>query len=92
MKLSAEFLEFSLQFYQDILDDVSSEEELISTVLSPFKEEQKRARLVITHPCDRWAQAPMVLRMAPKGPLPVRRAVSTTVRMSASPSAAHIAR
>ena len=45
MKLSAEFREFSLQFYQDILDDVSSEEELISTVFSPFKEEQKRARL-----------------------------------------------
>jgi hypothetical protein len=32
------------------------------------------------------------LRMVPKGLAPVRRAVSTTVRMAASPSAAHIAR
>ncbi|WP_238272644.1 hypothetical protein [Methylobacterium cerastii] len=45
MKLSAEFRELILQFYQDILDDVSSQEELISTVLSPLKDEAKRARL-----------------------------------------------
>ena len=47
---------------------------------------------VITHAIDGWFQAPMVLRMVPKGLRPARRAVSTTVRMSASPSAAHIAR
>jgi hypothetical protein len=32
------------------------------------------------------------LRTVLKGLLPVRRAVSTTVRMAASPSAAHMAR
>ena len=48
--------------------------------------------LVITHPCDCGVQVPTVLRMVPKGLRPVRRAVSTTVRMAASPSAAHIAR
>jgi hypothetical protein len=47
---------------------------------------------VITQACDGRVQAPTVLRMAPKGLLPVRRAVSTTVRMAASPSAAHMAR
>lgn len=45
MKLSAEFLELSLQFYQDLLDDVSSEEEMIETVLSPLKDEGKRTNL-----------------------------------------------
>ena len=45
MKIPAEFLEFSLQFYQDLLDDVSNEEDLIRTVLSPFKDKEKRARL-----------------------------------------------
>ncbi|WP_010684310.1 hypothetical protein [Methylobacterium mesophilicum] len=45
MKLSTEFLEFSLQFYQDILDDVSSEDEMIDTVLSPLKDEGKRINL-----------------------------------------------
>ena len=45
MELSAEFREFSLQFYQNLLDDVSSEEELLRIVLSPFKYEQKRADL-----------------------------------------------
>ncbi|MCJ2114326.1 hypothetical protein MKK64_24485 [Methylobacterium sp. E-025] len=45
MKLSAEFCDFSLQFYQDLLDDVSSEEEMIRTVLSPLKDAEKRARL-----------------------------------------------
>ncbi|MET3413792.1 hypothetical protein ABIC30_004982 [Methylobacterium sp. 1030] len=34
----------------------------------------------------------MVLRTVLKGLLPVMRAVSTTVRMAASPSAAHMAR
>lgn len=34
----------------------------------------------------------MVLRAVPKRLPPVRQAVSTTVRMAASPSAAHIAR
>ena len=37
-------------------------------------------------------QAPTVLRMVPKALAPDMRAVSTTVRMSASPSAAHMAR
>jgi len=45
MKFPAEFLEFSLQFYQDLFDDVSSEEELIDTVLSPFKDKEKRSSL-----------------------------------------------
>lgn len=47
---------------------------------------------VITHAYDGEVQAPMVLRMVPKGLPPDRRAVSTTVGMSASPEAAHIAR
>ncbi len=47
---------------------------------------------VITQACDGWDQAPTVLRMVPNGLWPARRAVSTTVRMAASPSAAHIAR
>ena len=47
---------------------------------------------VITHARDGGVQAPTVVRMVPKGLRPVRRAVSTTVRMSASPSAAHMAR
>jgi transposase len=48
---------------------------------------------VITHAPDRGAQALMVVRMVPKTVVPdVRRAVSTTVRTAASPSAAHIAR
>jgi glucose-1-phosphate thymidylyltransferase len=38
------------------------------------------------------AQAPAVLRIVPKVPAPERRAVSTTVRIAASPLAAHIAR
>ena len=38
------------------------------------------------------AQAPTVLRRVAKGLAPDRRAVSTTVRMSASPAAAHMAR
>lgn len=45
MKLSDEFLELSLQFYQDLLDDVSSEEEMIETILSPLKDEGKRTNL-----------------------------------------------
>ena len=52
--------------------------------------EQKRE--VITHPGNREVQAPTVLRIVPNGLAPVRRAVSTTVRIAASPSAAHIAR
>ena len=47
---------------------------------------------VIPHACDGVVQALTVLRMVPKGLAPVRRAVSTTVRSAASPSAAHIAR
>lgn len=48
---------------------------------------------VITHACDGGGdQASTVLRMVPKVPAPARRAVSTTVRIEASPSAAHIAR
>ena len=52
----------------------------------------KRRSLVITQASDGRVQAPIVLRMAPKGLLPVMRAVSTTVRMAASPSAAHMER
>ena len=48
--------------------------------------------VVITHPRNREVSGPTVLRMVPKGVLPMRWAVSTTVRMAASPSAAHIAR
>ena len=47
---------------------------------------------VITQACDGRVQAPMVLRTVLKGLLPVIRAVSTTVRMAVSPSAAHMAR
>ncbi len=47
---------------------------------------------VITHAGDAWVQALTVLRMVAKELAPVRRAVSTTVRIAASPSAAHIAR
>ena len=50
-------------------------------------------RVVITHAPDSGAQALMVVIMVPKTVVPdVRRAVSTTVRTAASPSAAHIAR
>ncbi|MGU3480052.1 hypothetical protein, partial [Methylobacterium sp. D48H] len=42
---------------------------------------------VITQACDGRVQAPMVLRTVLKGLLPAIRAVSTTVRMAASPSA-----
>ncbi|MFC6026436.1 MULTISPECIES: hypothetical protein [Methylobacterium] len=45
MRLSQEFIEFTLQFYQDLLDDVSSEDEMIDTVLSPIKGDTKRANL-----------------------------------------------
>lgn len=49
--------------------------------------------LIRNYPGLWWVvQAPTVLRMVPKGLAPVRRAVSTTVRTAASPSAAHIAR
>ena len=47
---------------------------------------------VITHHRKCVIQAPTVVRMVLKGLRPARRAVSTTVRMAASPSAAHIAR
>jgi hypothetical protein len=58
-----------------------------------FIEAHRRMRTeVITHACDGVVQALTVLRMVPKGLAPVRRAVSTTVRTAASPSAAHIAR
>ncbi len=51
-------------------------------------------RWVITHPCfGRSDQAVTVCRMVLKTLVPgLRRAVSTTLRMSASPSAAHMAR
>src|SRR4051794_40568437 len=50
-------------------------------------------RIVITHVPGIGAQALIVVRMVPKtGVADVRRAVSTTVRTAASPSAAHIAR
>jgi hypothetical protein len=49
--------------------------------------------VVITHVPDSVAQALTVVRMVPNTLVPdVRRAVSTTVRTAASPSAAHIAR
>ncbi len=49
---------------------------------------------LITHPCfGRSDQAVTVCRMVLKTLVPgLRRAVSTTLRMSASPSAAHMAR
>ena len=53
----------------------------------------RQRNFVITHAPDSGAQALMVVRMVPKTVVPdVRRAVSTTVRTAASPSAAHIAR
>ena len=62
-------------------------------VLEPFMpQNQPGARRVIPHACDGVVQALTVLRMVPKGLAPVRRAVSTTVRTAASPSAAPIAR
>src|SRR3954451_24742499 len=52
-----------------------------------------RVENVITHVPGIGAQALIVVRMVPKtGVADVRRAVSTTVRTAASPSAAHIAR
>lgn len=45
MKKSAEFIDFTSQFYQDLLDDVSSEDEMIDTVLSPFKDKSERMKL-----------------------------------------------
>lgn len=47
MELSAEFREFTSQFYQDILDDVSSVDEMIDTVLSPMKDKSDRQKLRI---------------------------------------------
>ena len=54
--------------------------------------QQNRRSMVIIHPCDCGVQVPTLLRMVPKRLRPARRAVSTTVRMVASPSAARIAR
>ena len=54
---------------------------------------EKGTGWVITHAPDSGAQALMAVRMVPKTVVPdVRRAVSTTVRTAASPSAAHMAR
>jgi hypothetical protein len=39
----------------------------------------------ITHASDGGVQAPTVSRLVPNGLAPLRRAVSTTVRMAASP-------
>jgi G:T-mismatch repair DNA endonuclease (very short patch repair protein) len=47
---------------------------------------------VITHACDGGVQALIVWRMVANGLAPLRRAVSTTVRMAASPEAAPMAR
>lgn len=40
-----EFDEFTLQFYQNLMEDVSTEEEIVNFVLSPVKSEMHRARL-----------------------------------------------
>jgi len=53
---------------------------------------ERVGREVITHACDGADQAPIVSRMVANGLAPLRRAASMTVRMSASPAAAHIAR
>lgn len=47
---------------------------------------------VITYAFDGRVHGPMVLRTVLKELLLVRRAVSTTVRIATSPSAAHMAR
>ncbi|MCJ2061768.1 hypothetical protein MKK63_03495 [Methylobacterium sp. J-088] len=47
MELSAEFRVFTSQFYQDLLDDVSSVDEMIDTVLSPMKDRGDRQKLGI---------------------------------------------
>ncbi|MCJ2073739.1 hypothetical protein MKK75_33945 [Methylobacterium sp. J-030] len=47
MELPAEFREFTSQFYQDLLDDVSSLDEMIDTVLSPMKSQSDRQKLGI---------------------------------------------
>ena len=80
---SVKYEEMDLRAY----DTVSTAHASIGRYLAFYN-----GRRVITHAIDGWFQAPMVLRMVPKGLRPARRAVSTTVRMSASPSAAHIAR
>jgi len=67
---------------------VDNNESLARTDLPDFNDPN-----VITHAPDSGAQALMAVRMVPKTVVPdVRRAVSTTVRTAASPSAAHIAR
>ena len=43
--ISLEFREFILQFYQDLLDEVFNQDEMMENVLSFFKDEIKRARL-----------------------------------------------
>jgi hypothetical protein len=40
-----EFEAFARQFHQDIMEDVSTEEELIDWVLSPLKDNAERQRL-----------------------------------------------
>lgn len=45
MHLSSVFREFTAQFYQDLMDDVRSEAEMIETVLSPIRDGDERAEL-----------------------------------------------
>lgn len=45
MDVASEFNELAEQFYQDILEDCSDENDLISLVLVPFRDQSKRERL-----------------------------------------------
>ena len=42
---SPEFDEFTRQFYQDLMEDIATEEEIITFALSPFSDNSKRTRL-----------------------------------------------
>jgi len=83
-----------LLYGRDLRRRAAMQAELVRlSLIDPLTGPANRRRFeVITHACDGRVQAPTVLKMAPNGLAPLRRAVSTTVRMAASPSAAHMAR
>lgn len=42
---SSEFDEFTRQFYQDLMEDITTDNEMIEFTISPFTDSEKRARL-----------------------------------------------
>jgi hypothetical protein len=86
-------LDGSLSFTNERGKELSNLQEAHLHALRILENVTGRTFQVITHAPDSGAQALMVVRMVPKTVVPdVRRAVSTTVRTAASPSAAHMAR